>query len=125
MWLRATHSGTHEMPAGSKDLCLSDVRQFEEHRKNLQNYPPNHPWPGCVSFIFRALFRYIENVTRARLQYHPDSQPEGFLRSLDLLRILPKLELRNGREEIQGATWIFPKSLNMMSWFIGLELFDS
>lgn len=43
----ASHSGTHEMPEGSK-----------EHRRNLQNYPPDHPW-------------YVENVTLARIEYHP------------------------------------------------------
>jgi len=41
------HCGTHENPAGSK-----------EHRKNLMNYPPGDEW-------------YEENVTRARLRYHP------------------------------------------------------
>eukprot|EP00931_Biecheleriopsis_adriatica_P046128 TRINITY_DN26477_c0_g1_i1.p1 TRINITY_DN26477_c0_g1~~TRINITY_DN26477_c0_g1_i1.p1 ORF type:complete len:270 (+),score=56.81 TRINITY_DN26477_c0_g1_i1:26-835(+) len=49
----SSHSGTHINPAGSK-----------EHQRNLRNYPPSDPW-------------YIENVTQARLKYHPKRHTES------------------------------------------------
>lgn len=48
----SAHCGTHSEPAGSK-----------EHRKNLANYPPGHPW-------------YEDNVTHARRAFHPEAVPE-------------------------------------------------
>ncbi|CAK8999018.1 unnamed protein product [Durusdinium trenchii] len=80
------HCGTHENPAGSK-----------EHRKNLLNYPPGDPW-------------YEQNVTAARLEFHPKLEVSRAKTASESRRELyTDLPLRSEEEEehfCQILSWL-------------------